>query len=163
MVTAHQHTHLSLHGSYLTDLGRPRRNGKSPGGKTVPWETTAWENACLGNWVGYPGQTDAWLRLGSGVGLSGILGCSCNLSLTRCIKNNGQQKWPATSSSQSDSDTPTNYPSRVFTLKNPALRTTERILTSLGWLSSLPWLAPLALLFPTNKPCSLAHCVHLVS
>ena len=33
----------------LTDLGRPSRNGKSPGGKTVLWETVAWENACLGN------------------------------------------------------------------------------------------------------------------
>ena len=30
----------------MTDLGRPRRNGKSPGKKTVPWEPTAWENAC---------------------------------------------------------------------------------------------------------------------
>ena len=35
--------------SQLTDLGRPRRNGKPPGGKNVPWETIAWENACLGN------------------------------------------------------------------------------------------------------------------
>ena len=36
--------------SLLTDLGRPRRNGKSPGRKTVRWETVAWENACLGNY-----------------------------------------------------------------------------------------------------------------
>ena len=33
----------------MTDLGRPRGNGKPPGRKTVPWETIAWENACLGN------------------------------------------------------------------------------------------------------------------
>ena len=128
----------------------------------------------------YSGQTDARLRLGSGVGLSGITGCSFNVSLTRCIKNSGQQKWhPATSSSQSDFDTPTSYPSWVFALKNPALRTTKRVLTSLGWLPNLPWLtplsplsptspnlprlAPLSLLFPSNKPCSLACCVGLVS
>ena len=108
----------------------------------------AWETAGRP----YPGQTDARLRLGSGVSLSAITGCSFNLSLTRCIKNNGQQKrHPATSSSQSDSDTPTSYPLRVTALKNPALRTTERILTSLGWLPNLPWLAPLSplsLLFP---------------
>ena len=55
----------------LTDLGRPTRNGKSPGRNTVPWETVAWETACRP----YPGQTDAWLRLGSGVSLSGITGC----------------------------------------------------------------------------------------
>ena len=86
----------------LTDLGRHRRNRKSPGRKTVPWETVAWATAC---WS-YPGQTDAGLRLASGVGLSSITGCSFNLSLKRCIKNNVQQKWhSATSSSQSDSDT----------------------------------------------------------
>ena len=33
----------------MIGLGRPRRNGKSPGRKTVPWETIAWENSCLGN------------------------------------------------------------------------------------------------------------------
>ena len=124
----------------LTDLGRPRRNGKSPGGKTVPWEAVAWENACLGNCLPTsPGQTDARLSLGPGVGLARITGCSFNLSLTRCITNNGQQKWrPATSSSQSDSDTPANYPSRVFALKNPALRITKQVLTSLGQLHSPP-------------------------
>ena len=115
----------------MTDPGRPSRNGKSPGGKTIPWETVAWENACRL----YPGQTDAQLRLGFEVGLSGITGCSFNLSLTRCIKNNGQQKLhPATSSSHSDSDTPISYPLQDFVLKNPALRTTEQVLTSLGWL-----------------------------
>ena len=144
----------------LTDLGRPRKNGKSPGGKTVPWETAAWETACRP----YPGQTDTQLRLGSGVILSSITGCRFHLSLTRCIKNNGQQKWyPATSSSQSDSNTPTSYPQRVFVLKNPALRPTEQILTFLGWFPKLPRLAPLSLLFPANKPCSLARCIHLVS
>ena len=144
-------------GLFRIDPDRPRWAWQER--KITRWENSTMKNACRP----CPGQTDARLRLGSGVGRFGTAGCSFNLSLTRCIKNNGQQKWPATSSSQSDSDTPTNYPSRVFTLKNPALRTTERILTSLGWLSSLPWLAPLALLFPTNKPCSLAHCVHLVS
>ena len=135
----------------------------------------AWEIACRP----YPGQTNARLSLGSGVGLSGITGCSFNLSLKRCIKNNGQQKrHPATSSSQSDSGTPTNYPPWVFALQNPALRTTKQVLTSLGCLPNLPrlaslspmslnlpWLAPLilSLLFPFNKPCSLAHCVCLVS
>ena len=157
----------------MTALGRPGRNGKSPGGKTVLWETVALETTCRP----CPEQTDAQLRSGSGVGLSGITGCSFNLSLTRCNKNNGQQKWhPATSSSQSDSDTPTSYPLQGFALKNPALRTTRRVLTSLGWFPNLPWLAPLSpespnlprlsplsLLFPANKPCSLAHCVRLVS
>ena len=86
----------------------------------------------------YSGQTDARLRLGSGVGLSGITGCSFNVSLTRCIKNSGQQKWhPATSSSQSESDTPNSYPLQVFALKNPALRTTKQVPTSLGWLHFL--------------------------
>ena len=32
----------------MTDLGRPRRNGKSPGWKMAPWE------ACRP----YPGKTD---------------------------------------------------------------------------------------------------------
>ena len=126
----------------------------------------AWETACRP----YPGHIDACLRLGSGVGLSVITGYSFNLSLTRCIKNNGQQKWHlATSSSQSDSDTPTSYPSRVFALKNPALRTTYPNLPWLAPLSplsptnpSLPRLAPLFPLFPTNKPCSLACCTRLV-
>ena len=105
----------------------------------------AWETAC---WP-YPGQTDARLRLGSGVGLSSITGYNFNLSLTRCIKNNGQQKWhPATSSSQSDSDTPTSYPLRVFALKNPALRTTQWVLTSPSWLPNLPRLAPLSPMSP---------------
>ena len=117
-----------------------------------------WETAC---WP-YPEQTDARLRLGSGVGLSSITEFSFNLSLTRCIKNTGQQeRHPATSSSQSDSDTPTSCLSQVFALKNPVLRTTEQVLTSLGWPHfapslNLPWLAPLSFLFPTNKPCSLA-------
>ena len=137
----------------------------------------------------YPGQTEARLKLGSGVGLSSITGCSFNLSLTRCIKNNGQQKWhPAISSSQSDSDTPTSYTSWVFALKKPALRTTEqvltslgsptslawphfppRVLTSLGWPHFPPWVLTslgclhFSLLFPANKPCSLARSVHLVS
>ena len=149
----------------LNRLGRPRRNGKPPGRKTVLWETVAWETAC---WP-YPGQTDARLRLGSGVGLSSITEFSFNLSLTRCIKNTGQQeRHPATSSSQSDSDTPTSCLSQVFALKNPVLRTTEQVLTSLGWPHfapslNLPWLAPLSFLFSANKPCSLAHCVRLVS
>ena len=104
----------------------------------------AWETACQP----YPGQTDARLRLGSGVSLSAITGCSFNLSLTRCIKNNGQQKWhPATSCSQPDSDTPTSYLSQVFVLKNPALRT-----TSLGWLPSLPRLASLSPMSPSSLP-----------
>ena len=111
-------------------------------GKLYRGKMRAWETACRP----HPGQTDAWLRLGSGVGLSGRTGCSFNLSLTRCIKNNGQQKrHPATSSSQSDSDAPTSYPSRVFALKNPALRTTQRVLTSLALFPNLPWLAPLSL------------------
>ena len=144
----------------MTDLGRPGRSGKSPGGRLHRGELPARDAACRP----YPGQTDARLKQGSGVGRSGITGCSFNLSLTRCIKNNGQQKWhPATSSSQSDSDTTTSYPSRVFALKNPSLRTTKRVLTSLGWLPNLPWLAPLFLLFPANRPCSLALCIHLVS
>ena len=80
-------------GGQMTDLGWPSRNGKLPGRKTVLWETVAWENACLGNCLPpYPGQTDACLRLASGVGLSGITGRRFNLSLTRCIKNNGQRK-----------------------------------------------------------------------
>ena len=60
------------------------------GGKLYLGEMPAWETAC---WP-YPGQTDAQLRLGSGVDLdlSSITGCSFNLSLTSCIKNNGQQK-----------------------------------------------------------------------
>ena len=139
----------------------------------------AWEIAC---WP-YPGQTDAWLRLGSGVSLYSITGCSFNLSLTRCIKKNGQQKWhPATSSSQSDSDTPTGYPSWVFVLKNPFLRITKQVLTSLGQLHSPPWVLTslgwlhcpqwvptsigwlhFSFLFPTYKPCSLAHCICLIS
>ena len=109
-------------GKYLlTDLGRPSRNGKSPGRKTVPWETVAWENACLGNHLlTLPRTNRCPAKIGVWVGLSGITGCSFNLSLTICIKNNGQQKQhPATSSSQSDSDTPTSYPSWVFVLKPP--------------------------------------------
>ena len=122
-----------------------------------------------------PGQTDARLGLGSGVGLPGITGCSFNLSFTRCITNNGQQKWhPATSSGQSDSDTPANYPSRGFALKSPDLKTTKSVLTSLvgspislgwspfllqvltflGWLSNFPWLDPLSPLSP-QVPTSL--------
>ena len=131
--------------------------GDHQAGKLYRGKMRAWETACRP----HPGQTDARLRLGSGVGLSSITGCSFNLSLTRCIKSNGQQKQhPATSSSQSDSDTPTSHPSRVFALKNPALRTTERVLTSLGCLPNLPRLVPPSPLFPpANKPCSLAHCM----
>ena len=42
---------------------------------------------------------------------------------------------------------------RLFVLKNPPLRTTEReqlVLTSLGWLPNLLRLAPLSLLFPAS-------------
>ena len=105
----------------------------------------AWDTACRP----YPGQTDARLSLGPGVGVSGITGCSFNLSLTRCIKNNGQQKrHPATSCSQSDSDTQPVTLHGGFALKNPALSTTKRVLTYLVWLPNLPWLAPLFLFIP---------------
>ena len=118
----------------------------------------AWENVCLGNCLPTLSRTnrDAWLRLGSGVGLSSISGCRFNLSLTRCIKNNGQQKWhPATISSQSDFDTPTSYLLQVFALENPALRTTKQVLTSLvGSPTSLGW--PHFLHLPLQVPTSLS-------
>ena len=74
----------------MTDLGRPRRNGKSPGEKITPWDTVAWETACQTN----PGQTDARLRLGSGVGLSAITGCSFNPRLDKMY----QEQWAAETS-----------------------------------------------------------------
>ena len=112
---------------YLTDLGRPRRSRTSSGRKTVPWETVAWETACRP----YPGQRDARLRLGSGGGLSGVTGCSFNLSLTRCIKKNGQQKQQPALANQTLTPQPVTL-CGGFVLNNPARRTTEPV----------PWLAP---------------------
>ena len=101
----------------MTDLGRPRRNGKSPGKKMAPWETVPWEAACRP----YPGKTDARLRLGSGVGLSSITGCSFNLGLTRCIKNNASRNGTQQPALANQTDTTISYPSRGFVLKNPEL------------------------------------------
>ena len=65
-------SHLPLRAVSLRDLGTPRRDGKSPREKKALWETVPWETACRA----YPGQTDSWLRLGPGVGLSSITGHS---------------------------------------------------------------------------------------
>ena len=90
--------------------------GNSTSGK-LPADSTQDKQVQLRLGLAYP----AWLT-----------GCSFNPRLTRCVKNNGQQKQqPATSSSQSGSDTLTSYPLWVFALKNPALRTIKQVLTSL--------------------------------
>ena len=117
----------------LLDLGRSRRNEDHQVRKR--------HRACRP----YPG------RLGSGVSLSGITGCSFHQQPALAHQTLKPQP-------------------QVFALKNPNLRTTERVRTSLDWSHfspwvptslgwphfplNLPWLAPLSLLFPSNKPCS---------
>lgn len=95
---------------------------------------------------GCPAEVGVWGRP------SGMTGRSCNPRLTGRTKNSGQRnRHPAASSGQSDSDTPSSYPSLVWGLKSPALRTASE--------SQPPGVGSAFPLIPAGEPRSLARRV----